>query len=377
MTDILTPFDETLTAERTPLFTLSSVHPLSTLRNVVTGTPSATTEEYALSAGDKIESAEIARYIPGFAAEAGIGIRVGTLPTGSQVMRWGLYDAADGFFFELTTDGLFAVVRRNSVDTRTAQASWSVDQLDGVFDGDAQSSKTLDLTDGNIFQIRFTWYGYGQIEFRVVDTSTGGRQQIITAHRVAPTTTTSVRNPNLPITAEVTGAGDGVLYVAGRQFSVLGRYVPQTRTHSISRTLTGIGTSFTPVVAFRRKNSDQGKRIKLRAQGMSILTSGNAEVALVVNPTITFGTAIVPTLGAAAKTACEFSVNPTEYAVGASDPLLVDLVGSGGSGANATGEKSWPGLGAPVPRLQPVVMLVRALSGTVDVTALLTALEEW
>lgn len=376
----LTPFDETLTAERTPVFTLSSIHPLSPLRNVVTGSPTEDAEEYRLAAGDKIESADIGNYVPGYAAEAGIGVRVSVLPTGSQVMRWGLYDTEDGFFYELTTAGLFAVVRRNSEDTRVAQSAWNLNNFDGADpQGPGTSAPVLDVARGNIYQIRFTWYGYGQIQFQVVDTQygTAEAQTVITGHRVAPNGTTSIRNPNLPITAEVTGAGDGVMHLAGRQYSILGHYVPQLRTHDTTRTLTGVTTAWTPVVAMRRKNTDDAKRIKVRVSGLSAIVSADMQVGLVVNPTITFGTAVVPDLGLATSSALEFSVDPSAFTLGAGAVILTELIDSTGSGAGAGGSERFPGLSIDIPRMQPVVLVARALTSTATITALLRAVEEW
>jgi len=79
------PFDEQIITERTPLITLTSISPLSTLRNVTTGTPAHTGSEYLLEADDRIESADIGRYVPGFGAQAGLAVRVATPPTGDEL----------------------------------------------------------------------------------------------------------------------------------------------------------------------------------------------------------------------------------------------------------------------------------------------------
>ena len=100
-----------------------------------------------------------------YAAEAGIGIRLPVAPTGNQVVRWGVFDDQNGLFFgQNVANGIFVAIRRAGVDTIIPQSSWNVDPLDGT----GPSGATLNLAKGNIFQIVFTWYGYGVIEFRVV-----------------------------------------------------------------------------------------------------------------------------------------------------------------------------------------------------------------
>jgi hypothetical protein len=370
-----TPFNEVMTASRTPQFTLSSLNPLSPLRNELTGTPTHEGAEYEILADEAIETAEIGRYVPGFAAEAGIGVRVATLPTGSQIMRWGYFDDEDGFGWVLSATGLSTFVRSASVDTLYAQAAWSVDPLDGS----GVSGLSLDLASGKIFQIRFTWYGYGQVNFNVVDTQEDSpeAQLVLTAHRWSPGGATSTANANLPIRAEVVGAGDGVLRVAGRQFSIIGRYVPQLRFSSISREVTGITTAFTPILAMRRRDDADARRIKVRVQGLQLSTSAPIEYALVQAGTVTFGTAVPGILMTAAQSAVEFSVDPSAFSVGTGQAIVTGLVTTSGQGGNAIGADAVTGPDLPLPGLRSIVLVARALSGTANVTALLRSSEEW
>lgn len=369
----LSPFEEQLTAERSPLFTLTSVTPLSPIRNILTGTPTHSGTEYLIEADEAIETTDIGRYVPGFGAEAGIGVRVGTDPTGDQVMRWGYYDDEDGFFFEYDTSGLYAVTRRDSTDTRVAQADWNVDPMDGSTPG----GFVIELDRGNIFQIPFTWYGYGQVNFAVAQTTFTAAQDVVVGHRFRPDSNTSIRNPNLPIKAEVTGSGDGQLYVSGRQFAIVGRYIPQQRTNGLRRTLSSIGTSWTPIIAVRRQDNDSAKRTEINVQGVTAFTDGKVEIAVVVNPTITFGTAQVPDLATTSETVVEFSDNPSSFSLGAGNTILTDILNASGSGSNATGNQTWPGISIPIPRRQPAVLVARAFTGTVTVDAHLQVIEEW
>lgn len=364
----VTGFDERLTTNRTPLFNLSSTYPLTPVRDVVIGNPVYTGQEYLLNPGDRVESAEIGRYIPGYEAEAGMGVRVVNMPVAGQILRWGYYDDFDGFFYELTTDGLFVVVRRDGADARVNILA-------------ANGERVMPpVQKGVIYQFRYTWYGYGQILFRWLDTDVTAQQHLRTVQRVAPNGATSVRNPNLPLTAEVIGAGAGQLALAGRQYSILGLYVPQTRTHGVTRTLAGVTSEWTPLIAFRRRSTEDARRVRLRVEGIESFASADCEIAIVVNSTLTFGTPVSGDLSSVNNSAVEFSVNPTGFALGNGDAALVTMV-RGGSGLTVlAGSGAASSLEVAVPRQQPVVMVARALGGltaSTNISALLRTLEEW
>lgn len=82
-----------------------------------------------------------------------------------QKRRWGFFDTNDGCYFELDGTTLYAVVRSSVsgvvVETRIAQADWNVDN----FDGTGGSAITLDVTKGNIYEIRLQWLGVGVVQF--------------------------------------------------------------------------------------------------------------------------------------------------------------------------------------------------------------------
>ncbi|HBV85228.1 MAG TPA: hypothetical protein DEF42_00830 [Desulfosporosinus sp.] len=71
-----------------------------------------------------------------------------------------------------------------------------MDRLDGT----GPSGATLSLAEGNIYEVVFTWYGYGIIEFRVVlPDPTTLAQEVITVHRFSPTGETSEKSLRLPL----------------------------------------------------------------------------------------------------------------------------------------------------------------------------------
>ena len=256
-------FNELSVARKFPIVELTSVYGLSVLRDVITTTVSGsvtnTATEYNLNTtavgadSASLESVLRGRYEPGYAGEAGIGVRIPVSPTGNQVARWGLFDSQNGAFFGATSTNNFVAIRRGGVDTVINQSSWNVDKLDGT----GPSGVTLTLSKGNIFQIVFTWYGYGVIEFRVVvPDPTTLAQEVITVNRFSPTGQTSFIDPNQPLRAEISNGGTANsfnLFVGGRQYSIIGKYDPTFRVTSERRTITNITTFLRPVISFTRK----------------------------------------------------------------------------------------------------------------------------
>jgi hypothetical protein len=257
-------FNELRVARKFPIVELTSVYGVSDLRDVVTttggGTVTNDATEYIVSTANGgtdsavLESALRGRYEPGFAGEAGIGMRLPSLPIETQIARWGLFDLQNGAFFGVTSTNIFVAVRRGGVDTVINQSAWNVDPLDGS----GPSGVTLSLSKGNIFQVVFTWYGYGVIEFRVVmQNPTTLAQEVITVHRFSPTGETSFIDPNQPLRAEVDNDGtiDSPLslFVGGRQYCIVGKYEPTFRVTSERRTVTNVTSTLTPVISFTRK----------------------------------------------------------------------------------------------------------------------------
>ena len=93
--------------------------------------------------------------------------------TGST-RSWGMFDANNGFFFQVGTGGVdatddtgFNVVIRSSVpeaaikDLKIPRADWNGDKLDGT--GDSQA--VINLNNANIWWIDVQWHGSGRVRF--------------------------------------------------------------------------------------------------------------------------------------------------------------------------------------------------------------------
>lgn len=329
---------------RTIVIDLKSIYGISALRDSTTTNGSATVSntdaEYKLSTTSSgsdsalLESAERGRYQAGTAAECGIGVRRPTAPSNSQVLRWGYFDDENGFFFGEDSNGLFVARRRGGTDTTTQQSEWNVDPLDGT----GPSGLSIDPSDGNIYQIRFAWYGYGVIEYRAIIEDPDNVQKVVTVHRERLTGQTSVNNPNLPISAEVDNGGTGTamdLFVAGRQFSILGQYEPKRRITSERVTGKSISSTLIPVISFKPKTefpTGTNNGVSNKFDSISITTDNDILWELRLDASLTDASFGTPTNATSSETSLESDTSATALSGG---ELLNAGLASGGA-RNAT-----------------------------------------
>lgn len=118
-----------------------------------------------------------------------------------QQRRWGFFDDNDGVYFELDGMTLYACVRTSvsgaPVVARVAQAAWNVDR----FDGTGQSGTVLDLTKGNIYEVRLQWLGVGVVQFWI----NGYCAHIV--HNPNSLTVPYMRSAQLPLRFEIVQTG--------------------------------------------------------------------------------------------------------------------------------------------------------------------------
>ena len=390
--NVSSQFSELRVSERTPIIELTSVYGLSNLRDIVTVTGSGTVgtnnTEFQLSTlasgtdSAILQSSERGRYESGYAAEAGIGIRLPVAPAGNQVVRWGAFDDQNGLFFgQSVTNGIFVAIRRAGVDTIIPQSSWNVDPLNGT----GPSGATLSLSKGNIFEIVFTWYGYGVIEFRVViPDPTTLAQEVITVHRFSPTGQTSLADPNLPVRAEISNNGTATafnLFVGGRQYSILGNYSPVFRVTSERRTVTATGT-LTPILSFQRKavfpaGSGRANSVSVKLEGIDLVTSDDIYYQIILGGTINGTFVNYPTATTnipLSETA--LTVNSTITTISGGQVLLQGLAAGVDGSARILASASL--LDFQLPDTETVTLAVANLSGgSNSVTATFSLTEEW
>lgn len=268
-----THFDELQTEEKEVIFDLNAINPLSELREVWQNTSNTASEHHLSITADSnqkafLETEAHGEYSAGFMAQAGIGARVPAQPTGDGVLRWGYYevdandDPLNGFYFGADSTGVF-VARADGGDVeKVYQDSWNRDKLgEGALN---PSDRTFDTGDGHVFQIDFTYYGYGPIEMNILldddDDDQFGSADLVTCHVFNVSGDTTTKNTNVPVRADidtVDASHDALdLFIGGRQFAVIGSRSPQSRTtwHYLDELAAVDDTKWHHAISFKLKD---------------------------------------------------------------------------------------------------------------------------
>lgn len=360
-----TSFEEIRTAERTPIIELKSIFGKSSFRDIFVengGTISNNVgdSEFRLQvngANDEawLRSAERGQYVAGLQGETGIGVRLGSNMVDNQTLRIGLFDDSNGFFFEYTSNGLHACILRDSVLDSVPLSSFNVDK----FDGSGPSKYVLDPKDGIIYTIRFSWYGFGNIEFRLNTTNSELKQSSWLGHIYNPYATTSVKNPNLPISVRLRNNGSAnpsTVFVAGRQYSLLGKYLPITRETATYRLSINVNSpnAFTPLISVRRKAGYLG--VPVKAFAVDALCTSDLVVQLRTQATLSNPIWTTPLDTDANDTATEVDVNSTSVTGG--KPIWTALVGGNNRGSSARLEIAYD-----LPEFDTLCLLAKSVTG--------------
>jgi hypothetical protein len=235
------------------------------------------------------------RYIPGRAASLAFAVRYETPVVGIR-RRVGLFNGTDGFYFEDNGgDYACSIVSSTSgstVTTRVARASWNGDKLDGT----GPSGITADPTAQQLINMKYEWYGAGQIVFQYIING-----QAITIHTF--NTGNILQNPwcktpFLPIRLEltnVTGAsGTHHLYQGSNTLTNEGstNYLGVGESHltTISGITMANANTFYPILSIRLKSTAlQGIVLPSFIQA-STTDNTNIFYKILRNATVTQGT---------------------------------------------------------------------------------------
>jgi hypothetical protein len=328
---------ETLeTINKNVLFNIPPFFGISSFRNNISSTGSGsatinltTDSEIKLNcsgADDSVGLRSIQRgvYISGLTSEAGIAIRIPSNElTGNQVLKWGYFSKQNGFYFKLTSTDFQVCIMHHHVETCISRANFNGDKLDG----NGKSGHLLDFSKGNIFIILFSWYGFGLVTFSVVGSSNTSKQTNLILHEYQTVGKTSTRIPNLPINITLDNNGTVAntnVYVAGRQYSILGSYTPTTRELSTYKYLFSMShEAFLPIFSIRRKTAFIGCTIKL--EDIKIKSSVDCEVRILTNATLTSNSWVENSH--ATESGCEVDMSSTAASNGVILYILVCFAG--------------------------------------------------
>jgi len=206
--------------------------------------------------------------------------------------RVGYFNADNGVFFQKDGSTLSFVVRTytsGSVsDARTVtQANWNGDKLDGT----GSSGITLDTTKTQILFMDFEWLGVGSVRCGFIIDG----QFIVahTFHNANSQTAVYMQTAILPVRYEIEATGTLSTSASMKQIcsSVMseGGYDQISQEHIARRTtvLGSIGTTFLPLVSIRLASDSLGAVVIPSSVNVLPTTSGNYEVALIRNATLT------------------------------------------------------------------------------------------
>jgi hypothetical protein len=378
-----TRFGEQLTGKRISQMNFKPTWGVSALRyeTVVTGAGASVGEingEFILQSGTAANSVALIRtnqrgqYQAGAMGQAGIGVRIPIEPTSTAFCEWGYTDFVNGFYDGVDGAGRFVAYATGGVVTKVYQADWNIDKLDGT----GASGYTLNLADGNVAQIDFTWYGYGDIEFNflLLDSVTNKIVKT-TCHRFKITGSASVIDPNQPLTFRV---GNGAstttnvsMYIGGHQFAVVtGELFPQVRTGAelLTSYTTALNIAWQPLIAFRKKADFNGRAnsVRVRVDGVSVSAGSDMQIRFTVGGTTSNLTWATPTGRTSTETAVETKVTTSGTALTTSadgEPLGYSFVSTNGSGAASSGSGSLD-TELTIGAAQEIILWVRRLSAS-------------
>lgn len=284
--------------------------------------------------------------------------------------RVGYFNAANGVFFQVSGTTKSFVLRTNTSgspsDTRTVnQADWNGDKLDG----NGESGLTLDITKAQILYMDFEWLGVGSVRCGFVINGT-----FIVCHTFNNANEIDkvyMQTAILPIRYEIENTGttasastltqicSSVISEGGYDQKAIPQWARRTTT------LTGVTTTFVPIVSIRLKSTSLGAVVIPSVyHAIPIGSILDYEVVLVKNPTLTGAS------WASNSTNVEFDVAST----GLTGGTIVDLdyvSGSNqGSGVVSTGESYNFDLqlGSSLAGVSDIYTLAaRTISGTDDI----------
>ena len=292
--------------------------------------------------GSKVirQTRNVMRYLPGRSSQLTYAVRLETPVTGIR-RRLGLFDEANGFFFEdagvIGSDGLpeYNVVVRSStsgsmVETRVPRSQWNGDRLDGAGD----SGIVADSTKAQMITFDYEWYGAGQI---IVGFVINGYTYIVhTFNHANIVTVPWSSTPFLPIRLEIenlTGvAGTHYLYQGSNSLISEGEATKLGIAENITSPITGrtmsAANTFYPILSIRLKSAALKGIVLPTFFQAATVDNTSVFYRLVRNATLT-GANFVDMPDANAFT--QYDVSATSY-TGGIDIDAGFVIGNGGTG---------------------------------------------
>lgn len=329
----------------------------------------------------RLETVARAAYVAGSVAQTGVGLRIPTAPTGSQMVEWGQFDSDNGFGFGWDATDFYVWRMVAGEKTKTYRSDWNVDAFDESGPtGWSRADLVSLVASGAPWHIDWTWYGYGSIVFSMI-TGSGSEVRHRRPIHVLNVDGLSLTDPNQPLTVYVQNgatASDFAVYVGGRQFSLWADVSNDVLRHtSADRSAVTLSTNWLPVLAVRRKSvfpaGGRSNSVRCYAHEMAALCGSDIELKLVYGGTVADGSWGALNDIDANETAIEMNASLTSHSGGRKVDHAI-LAGGSGSVRNVMKSPVIAEMGAQL----PLVMYARAFTGTPSlVKCLLTVEERW
>jgi len=218
----------------------------------------------------------------------------------NQTRRLGMFDDADGVFFQTTDTAISVNIRSSSSVTSQSidRSVWNIDKLDGT----GPSGKTLDITAGNIYEIHFQWLGVGAVRYYI----NGDLVHVIS--NAGLYTGPYMRIAQLPLSWEIINTGASTISamkVICASVLIMGGADPPAQVNTaFNPAARTVGTvTEVPVLSIRPKQNYAGitNRALLYPTMLEVSCEGNrAGYRIALNPTLT-GATFAATVPATSK----------------------------------------------------------------------------
>lgn len=208
---------------------------------------------------------------------------------GYNAYGFGFNGSSFGILFRTSSSG-------STVDTWIPQSTWNVDRVNGAGGTNNPSGITLNITKGNIYQIKASYLGFGPIQFWISNAITS---QLILVHIIQypnANTQTLVSNPSMPLfwftsnttnnTNIVVKSGSGALFCSGKIALLGSRYGQNNNKANIGATNTNIFTIKNNTTLNGIVNKTQVHLRSLSAACNSGAGNGVVTVQVILNTTL-------------------------------------------------------------------------------------------
>jgi len=228
------------------------------------------------------ESSKTGAYTPGEPFYFGEYVQKSSAPVGHLDIGYFRNNQDNGPWLRWKSDGSWEFIVANGGKlAKIPQSSWTGgtarevtnedDDVVGEFFGfdkmDGSGPSGIDLTNGvdHVVHIIGAWYGGGALVPSILTMDDKGNYRPHPIGVFEPKNDISFEQPNQPVTARLDNEGGSTedsVEIAGRQYSSAGESsVEKKKAPHFSEGGVTVGTSYTPVAAFKRKQGEEGTSI--------------------------------------------------------------------------------------------------------------------